>query len=169
MIAETAAICKAEVAASHGLSLFGERRSHNRLAYRLDLLSATDNSNVTTYFLQDGLGSTTGLTDDDGVVTDTYGYDVFGAMKSHSGTSANPWKFTGELNDSTVGRSPYYLRARYYDLALGRFLSRDPFAGHLTSPQTQNRYAYVSNSCPLGSVPEEQTRGDCGQRASIPM
>jgi hypothetical protein len=31
--------------------------------YGLDLLSATDNNGVRTYFLQDGLGSTTGLTD----------------------------------------------------------------------------------------------------------
>jgi hypothetical protein len=32
------------------------------------MLSATDNNDVTTYFLQDGLGSTTGLTDDSGDV-----------------------------------------------------------------------------------------------------
>jgi hypothetical protein len=33
---------------------------------------------VTTYFLQDGLGSSTALTDDEGSMTDTYTYDVFG-------------------------------------------------------------------------------------------
>ena len=87
--------------------------------YGLDMLSATDNSDVTTYFLQDGLGSTTGLTDADGAMTATYEYDVFGAMKSQTGTSGNAWRFTGEANDTGVGRSPYYLRARYYDPAIG--------------------------------------------------
>jgi hypothetical protein len=28
----------------------------------------------------------------------------------NSGASANPWLFTGELNDLTVGRALYYLR-----------------------------------------------------------
>ena len=114
--------------------------------YALDMLSATDNSNVTTYFLQDGLGSTTGLTDDSGGVTDTYAYDVFGATKSHTGSSANAWLFTGELQDSPVGRSPYYLRARYYDPAIGRFLTRDPLLGSATMPQSLNRYPYVLNN-----------------------
>ena len=39
-----------------------------------------------------------------------------------------------------------YLRARYYDPALGRFLGRDPFTGVATSPQSLNRYLYVLNN-----------------------
>ncbi|MBU3978759.1 RHS repeat-associated core domain-containing protein [Patescibacteria group bacterium] len=39
----------------------------------------------------------------------------------------------------------YYLRARYYDPATGRFISRDPVKGTLTNPQTQNPYAYAGN------------------------
>jgi len=114
--------------------------------YGLDLVSVADNSGVQTYFLQDGLGSTTGLTDEDGDVTDTYSYDVFGAVKSHAGTSANPYRFTGELQDTQAARQPMYLRARYYDPALGRFLSRDSLPGSDTVPQTKNRYAYAYNN-----------------------
>ncbi len=40
-----------------------------------------------------------------------------------SGPSTN-WQFTGEQRDADS--SLYYLRARYYDPATGRFLSRDP-------------------------------------------
>ena len=48
--------------------------------YGLDLVSATDNNGVRTYLLQDGLGSTTGLTDGSGSVTDTtHQYDAFGS------------------------------------------------------------------------------------------
>jgi len=39
----------------------------------------------------------------------------------------------------------YYLRARMYDPAIGRFLSQDPVLGSLSMPQTLNRYAYVGN------------------------
>ena len=33
-----------------------------------------------------------------------------------------------------------YLRARHYDPSIGRFLSRDPFAGVGASPLSLNRY-----------------------------
>jgi RHS repeat-associated protein len=118
---------------------------------------------VTTYFLHDGLGSTTGLTDDEGSVTDTYTYDVFEAMKSHTGSSANAWRFTGELNDPTVGRAPYYLRARYYDPALGRFLTRDPWPANPMNPQSLNRYPYVWNNPALYVDPYGYWGGPLGK------
>jgi RHS repeat-associated protein len=68
-------------------------------------------------------------------------------VRSHVGASANPYRFTGELQDSQVARGLYYLRARCYDPALGRFLSRDPVPGFVTDIQSQNRYVYVSNDC----------------------
>jgi RHS repeat-associated protein len=79
-------------------------------------------------------------------VTDSYTYDVFGALRSQVGTSANPYRFTGELQDSQAARGLYYLRARYYDPALSRFLSRDPPSGFTGMPQSLNRYVYVYNN-----------------------
>jgi RHS repeat-associated protein len=66
--------------------------------------------------------STANLTDG-GNGVDAYTYDVFGTVRSQSGSSDNPWLFTGEQVDST---GLQYLRARYYDPAIGRFLSQDP-------------------------------------------
>jgi RHS repeat-associated protein len=137
------------------------------------LVSMADSNGVQTYFLQDGLGSTTGLTDDDGSMTDTYTYDVFGAMRSHVGASANSYRFTGELQDSQAARGLYYLRARYYDPALGRFLSRDPFKGFVAGPQSQNRYIYNGND-PVDLVDPYGLCGlrspgdlaDCGKKAA---
>src|SRR3990172_8804510 len=40
----------------------------------------------------------------------------------------------------------YFLRARYYDPKVGRFISRDPIEGTLTNPQTQNPYVYSGNN-----------------------
>jgi len=50
--------------------------------------------------------------------------------------------FTGEPKDAT---GFIYLRARYYDGSLGRFVGRDPFAGAGWDPQGQNRYSYARN------------------------
>ncbi len=43
-----------------------------------------------------GLGSTAQLTDASGSVTDSYTYDVFGALRSQTGTTANDFRYTGQ-------------------------------------------------------------------------
>ena len=116
----------------------------NQYVYGLDLISATDASDDQTYFTYDGLGSTTALTDDTGAVTDTYAYDVFGSVRSRTGTSANIWEFTGEQTDEAA--QLVFLRARFYDPLSGRFLTQDSFAGLQRSPQSQNTYSYALNN-----------------------
>ena len=109
----------------------------------------TGGAGVQTYFLYDGLGSVTDLTDDEGDAVDGYTYDVFGAIRSQSGSSDNYWLFTGEQYDARARHNApglYYLRARYYDPTIGRFLSQDPLLGRTRSPQTQNRFPYVANN-----------------------
>jgi hypothetical protein len=54
----------------------------------LNLVSTADNSGARTCFLQDSLGSTSGLADVAGNVTDMYTYDVFGASRSETGGQA---------------------------------------------------------------------------------
>jgi RHS repeat-associated protein len=69
-------------------------------------------------------------------VSDTYRYDAFGAVRSSSGASTQPFRYTGEQNDAN---GLEYLRARYYDPAIGRFITQDPIG-------SLNRYAYVLNN-----------------------
>ena len=107
----------------------------NSYVYGLDLISRTDSAGVQEYYLYDGLGSTTHLADGSGNVMATYGYDVFGGLRSGA-PAATDRLFTGEQNDPS---GLEYLRARYYDPSIGRFLSRDPLPGG-------NRYAYVENN-----------------------
>ena len=109
-----------------------------------DLISATDGSSNQTYFTYDGLGSTTDLTNGTGTVTDTYSYDVFGAVRASTSSTANVWQFTGEQHD--VDSDLYYLRARHYDPATGRFLGQDPWKGISSVPKTQTPYAYAMNA-----------------------
>ncbi len=84
-------------------------------------------------------------------------------MRSHTGATTE-WSFTGEQNDPN---GLVYLRARYYDPAIGRFVSRDPFPGLAEVPQSQNPYAYVlNNPCNLVDPWGLQYEGSC--RAPTP-
>jgi RHS repeat-associated protein len=114
----------------------------NTYVYGLDLISATDSSGAQTYVLHDSLGSTTDLLDGTGNGVATYGYDIFGAIRSQTGSSPNQWLFTGEQRDGDS--SLYFLRARYYDPVTGRFLSQDP-------AQAGQPYAYA-NSNPVNLI-----------------
>jgi RHS repeat-associated protein len=90
------------------------------------------------YFLQDHLGSTTGLANSSGSLVDSTTYDAFGNASSNLSTR---YSYTGREYDSFTGL--YYYRARFYDAKLGRFISEDPigFAGG-----DVNLFGYVWNN-----------------------
>jgi RHS repeat-associated protein len=95
----------------------------------------------------------TDITNGSGTVIDTFVYDVFGAVKTRTGTSVDAWKFTGEQADDGSGDSGYtFLRARYYDPAIGRFVGRDKL-------EFSQRYAYARNNPALVTDP----LGLCGE------
>ncbi len=79
----------------------------------------------------------------------SYSYDAFGARIAPTPATTGRYGYTGGEIDTETGL--VYLRARYYDPTLGRFISPDPFLGRLAEPITQNRYVYVKNN-PLGLV-----------------
>ncbi|WP_423230880.1 polymorphic toxin-type HINT domain-containing protein [Acetivibrio saccincola] len=94
-----------------------------------------------SYYHYDGIGSTRALTDIHGNITDTYTYDSFGMLTSRTGTTENDYLFTGEQYDANVNF--YYLRARYMNPALGRFLTMDSWGGIITDPITLHKYLYA--------------------------
>jgi RHS repeat-associated protein len=55
--------------------------------------------------------------------------------------SWSPSFYRGEQYDADLGL--YYLRARYYNPATGRFLSRDPEDGQALDPKTLHKYLYA--------------------------
>jgi RHS repeat-associated protein len=110
-----------------------------KYVWGLGLAYAVNGSAIEVYH-QDRLGSTRVLTDGSGNTVATYRTDEFGNATGSTGTSAQPFIFTGEPRDGT-GLS--YLRARYYDPGLGRLMSRDTWLGYVGSPTTLGRYTYV--------------------------
>uniref|UniRef100_UPI00201224AD RHS repeat-associated core domain-containing protein n=1 Tax=Argonema antarcticum TaxID=2942763 RepID=UPI00201224AD len=126
-----------------------EERVNNGLTagyvYGNDLISQQRGSEK-SFYLVDGLGSTRGLTNGSGVVTDRYSYDAFGNLIGSTNNVQNNYLFAGEQFDKSLG--DYYLRARYYDTDTGRFTRRDSYEGRLREPLTLHKYLY-GNASPI--------------------
>ena len=92
-----------------------------------------------TYYNSDGIGSISSLTDASGTTAATYVYDAFGNLSLSTGSITSPFRYTGREFDSETAL--YFNRARYYDPAIGRFLSSDPIEFN----SGMNFYVYTGN------------------------
>src|SRR2546422_539431 len=106
------------------------------------------------FFQTDALGSTVGLTDSAGASQTTYSYEPFGKT-TVTGTSSNPFQYTGRENDGT---GLYYYRARYFSSGMHRFVSEDPVG---LKGGDINFYAYVLDH-PINNVDSLGLRVDFG-------
>jgi RHS repeat-associated protein len=97
-------------------------------------------NNITEYYHTDHLGSTKLVTSENGTVTEEILYKPFGEQIN---VSEEKYTYNGKERDET---GLYYYGARYYDPAIGRFITRDPVMGKKESPQTLNRYVYCINN-----------------------
>jgi len=93
-----------------------------------------------------------------------YTYDSFGQLTQVSGVLSQPFAYTAREYDAETGL--YYYRARYYDPALGQFVSADPIgfaAGDL------NIYTYVENDPFNWTDPSGLQTGICKPGAGTPL
>ena len=97
-----------------------------------------------TYYTQNAHGDVVNLTNAEGAVTKSYTYDAFGVEQNIDDSDTNAFRYCGEYFDAETGT--VYLRARYYDPSIGRFISRDSYAGDNDKPLSLNRYTYCANN-----------------------
>lgn len=90
------------------------------------------------------LGSVRQLTDQAGAVTFAQNYDPYGVVTYTSGDSQSAYGFTGEQYSAET--QLLYLRARYYNVNDGRFLSRDTWSGDVNRPLSLNRLMYTEGN-----------------------
>lgn len=114
---------------TYGLGLIGEQNSAGYKTYHYDLR-----------------GSTVLLTDTTGAATDTFQYGPYGELLNYTGSSTTPFQYNGQYGIMNDGNGLYYMRARYYNPEIKRFMSRDTILGDITKPQTLNKYAYVKGN-----------------------
>ncbi|MDF9858682.1 RHS repeat-associated protein, partial [Paenibacillus sp. PastF-1] len=84
------------------------------------------------------------IVDKSGAIVNSYAYDEWGNITSQTEGIQNSFKYTGEIYDEETGL--YYLRARYYDPSIGRFINEDTYEGQIDNPLSLNLYTYVHNN-----------------------
>ena len=136
------------------------------------LAEADGNSNITRYYIYgqgllamvtpadqvycyhyNATGSTIAVTDASQSVKNAYTYDPFGNITAQSEATglSQPFKYVGQFGVMAEPNGFYYMRARYYDPQVGRFISEDPIG---FDGGDVNLYAYVANNPVIFVDPE---------------
>ncbi|MBN1536356.1 MAG: RHS repeat-associated core domain-containing protein [Anaerolineales bacterium] len=115
----------------------------NTYLYGVNRISQQHDATLTEYFLADALGSVRQLTDSGGEVVLARAYDPYGSLVENNAYDGvtTPYGYTGEYTDAASGM--VYLRARYYNPAQGRFVSRDVWEGDEIKPLSYNSWVYA--------------------------
>ncbi len=108
------------------------------LGYGVAGIERNDIAGLHAYHL-DEQNSTSYVTGAGGEIKSFYEYDAFGAIRRKSEEIKNRILYTGQQYDQETGQ--YYLRARFYNPVVGRFLQEDVYRG-----DGLNLYAYCGNN-----------------------
>ena len=106
------------------------------------LLGGLAHAGTVTYVYTDPQGTPLAEADQSGTITATFDYAPYGSQAM--GTPPDGPGYTGHVNDPDTGL--VYMQARYYDPAVGRFLSEDPVGPAAGNVFNVNRYAYANDN-----------------------
>ena len=112
------------------------------------------------YYHYNHIGSTTAITDADGdllyrIAYGTYGeltgiYDADGEQAEDTAAVIQAenlrFLYNGRYGVETGANGLYYMRARYYNPQIKRFINRDIIDGSITDSQSLNKYSYVQGN-----------------------
>ena len=124
----------------NGELLHEEGREEGQTSYHLGAgIDALQREQELYYYQRDEQLSTAFITGGNGEIQNGYMYDAFGNMLDSDEQVYNRILYTGQQYDELTGQ--YYLRARYYNPVLGRFMQEDVCQG-----DGLNLYAYCGNN-----------------------
>ncbi len=113
----------------------------DRIVYGLGPLYITRADGTTRVLARDGQKSVRAEVDGTGSVTGSWRYRAYGETAQSSGQSTpSILGYAGQLLDPSA---LYYLRARWYDTASGRFTARDALAAFASAPASLNSFGYA--------------------------
>jgi len=98
----------------------------------------------------DAVGSTIAVSDELRTIVNQYAYTPFGIIMDEQETVHQPFKYVGQHGVMTEQNGFLYMRARYYDPNVGRFISEDPMG---FDGGDVNLYVYAQNDPVLLSDP----------------
>ena len=126
------------------MELSKDGKVQKRYVRGIDLVYADKGDNTEKqYYVTDPHGNVVQLTDESGIVVKIYEYDSFGNELKLDVKDDNPFRYCGEYYDKET--EEIYLRARYYQPVMGRFLTRDTYTGEKDEPESLHLYTYCGN------------------------
>ena len=150
------------------LGFYTEEKSKTTYIYGLGLISERRDDNQAYYYHYNHIGSTTAVSDASGNILFRFVYDTYGELSditTDGGVSlksseqlteyrlaelANAigidYLYNGQYGVETDQNGLYYMRARYYNQDIKRFINRDVVSGDITNSQSLNRYCYVQGN-----------------------
>ncbi|TAD80999.1 MAG: RHS repeat protein, partial [Bacteroidetes bacterium] len=84
------------------------------------------NTQETGYYHYDYRGSTVAITNTAQEITHQYNYDAFGVLQQAVEDDFNAYRYVGKYGVAYESKDLTFMRARYYQPSVGRFLSEDP-------------------------------------------
>ncbi len=94
----------------------------------------------------DNRGSTVAIANGQGTVTDTFTYGPYGEQCGRTGKTRTPFLYNGRYGVETDNNGLYYMRARYYNPDIKRFINQDVIQGSLDNAITLNHFAYANGN-----------------------
>ncbi len=114
--------------------------------------------------LGDHLGSTSITTDSSGNNPITQSYYPWGEKRWSSGTIPTTFQYTGQRREKDLGPAGgeglYYYGARWYDPAVGRFVSADTIIPDIYNSIDWDHYSYARNNPARFTDPNGHCSGD---------
>ena len=109
----------------------------------INYIASVNAENKTYYFLFNGHGDVVQTVDKTGEIQNHYDYDIWGNPTLTVELVECAIRYAGEFYDSETGL--YYLKSRYYNSAIARFISEDSYTGEIEDPLSLNLYTYCEN------------------------
>ncbi|NRA39777.1 MAG: hypothetical protein HRU15_16670, partial [Planctomycetes bacterium] len=133
-----------------------EKQSYIYASYVDDPVALISSIGTMSFYHCNHLYSTEVVTDNFGVIVETVDYNSYGKTILRdsldniiaNSTVDNPYYFTGRRLDAESGL--YYFRTRYFDVDLGRFISRDSL-GYVDGFGLYGSYFSVNGTDPTGA------------------
>ena len=120
--------------------------TYDNVGMPYSLIYNSGTTTTTYYYITNLQGDVMYLVDSSGNEVSAYDYDPYGKIITSTGELAeiNPLRYRGYYYDSDTGY--YYLKSRYYDPQIGRFINADGYASTGQGFLGYNMFAYCLNN-----------------------
>ncbi len=113
--------------------------------YGQGLLAQENGQDYLTYHFNN-VGSTMAVTDQNGALIAKYNYSPYGELIEGEYDENIQFLYNGQYGVVTDGNGLYYMRARYYNVDIKRFINQDVLTGTLERISSLNRFSYVEGN-----------------------